>query len=271
MVLTNLCDNIFIISLKDREDRRSTIEKNLSKLNLKRDIDYKFWLVERHPKGSVYGSYDSHLSIIRYSLDNNYERVLILEDDAYFDLSKMNLQKIFEIKNFLDNNKDWDLFYLGGMLTYKEEYINDNIIKGEWILVHSYIVNIKCMKYITDHKQILPNKFCFTDYYYNILYKLKKYGLNETICFQTDSPSNNEWPLYLNIYKYICCKINYFINKTDIYVMIIIMEHLFNLIPKIILKYLNKIRGVYTKIRYLIYENYGKSIPYNYFRIIPPL
>jgi hypothetical protein len=78
MVLTNFCDNIFIISLKDREDRRSTIEKNLLKLNLKKDIDYKFWLVERHPKGSVYGSYDSHLSIIRYSLDNNYERVLIL-------------------------------------------------------------------------------------------------------------------------------------------------------------------------------------------------
>ena len=102
------------------------------------------------------------------------------------------------------------------MLTYKEEYINNNIIKGEWILVHSYIVNIKCMKYITEHKQILPNKFCFTDYYYNILYKLKKYGLNETICFQTDSPSTNEWPLYLNIYKYICCKINYFINKKKI-------------------------------------------------------
>ena len=57
------------------------------------------------------------------------------------------------------------------------------------------------MEYIVSHKQILPDKFCFTDYYYNILNKLQKYGLNETISFQTESPSTNEWPVYLNFYK----------------------------------------------------------------------
>ena len=271
MVLTNFCDNIFIISLKDRKDRQEAIVKNLLKLNLKKEIDYKFWLVERHSKGSVYGSYDSHLSIIKYSLENNYDRVLIMEDDAYFDLNKMNLEKMCQIKNFLDTNKKWDLFYLGGMITYKENYINDSIIKGEWIMVHSYIVNKKCMKYIVEHKQILPDKFCFTDYYYNILYKLKKYGLNETICFQTDSPSTNEWPLYLNIYKYICCKLNFFYKKTDIYVMIVVMEFIFNLIPVIILNLIKKIKYKYNKFRYKIYKKYGKRISYNYYWLIPPL
>ena len=82
MVLDNFCNNIFIISLKDRKDRQKSIEENLLLLNLKKDEDYKFWLVDPHPRGSVYGSYDSHLSIIKYSFDNNYDNVLILEDDA---------------------------------------------------------------------------------------------------------------------------------------------------------------------------------------------
>lgn len=271
MVLRNFCNKIFIISLKDRQDRQESIEENLLQLNLKKNIDYEFWLVERHPKGSVYGSYDSHISIIKHSFENNYDNVLILEDDAYFDLNKINLQKLKNIQSFLLNNKDWDLFYLGGMITYKEKYLNDHIIKGEWILVHSYIVNRKCMKYIIDHAQILPDKFCFTDYHYNILNKLQKYGLNETICFQTDSPSTNEWPLYLNIYKYICKAINnLFIKKTEIYVMIILMEYIYNYIPRLMLKYLNFVKEIYNDFRYFFYNRYGNNIPYNYFYFIPP-
>ena len=272
MVLKSFCDKIFIISLKDRQDRQKSIEKNLLQLNLKKNKDYRFWLVDKHPKGSVYGSYNSHISIINYSLKKNYDNVLILEDDAYFDLNKMDLDKLREIKNFLVNNHDWDLFYLGGMITYKEDYLNKHIIKGEWILVHSYIINKKCMKYISEHKQILPDKFCFTDYYYTILNKLQKYGLNETICFQTDSPSTNQWPIYLIIYKYICKYINRFIvKKTEIYVMIIIMEFIFNLVPVLFLKKTLFIKKKYNNFRYNFYKLYGKNIPAEYFLLIPPL
>ena len=271
MVLTNFSKQIFIISLKERTDRQNSIETNLNKINMIKNIDYKFWLVDKHEKGSVYGSYHSHLSIIKYSLENNYDDVMILEDDAYFDLSKINLEKVCQTKYFLENNKDWDLFYLGGMILYKDCYINSNIIKGEWILVHSYIINRKCMEYIINHEQILPDNFCFTDYYYNILNKLNKYGLNETICFQTESPSNNDWPLYLNVYKCMCSKINIYLKKTDIYVMIVIFEFLFNLIPVIILKYMKQIKNKYNNFRYIFYKKYGKTIPYIFFWLFPPL
>ena len=39
MVLTNFCNKIFIISLKDRKDRQESIEKNLSQLDLKKNQD----------------------------------------------------------------------------------------------------------------------------------------------------------------------------------------------------------------------------------------
>lgn len=270
-----ICDKIYIISVRERIDRQESIIKNLSILGLKKEIDYSFYFVDKHPKGSVYGSFTSHISIIKdYYTSYQQGNILILEDDAYFELNKINLQKLQEICNFIKYNDNWDLFYLGGMMTYKYPNLayNQYITKGEWILVHSYIVNYKCMNYIINHPEILPNSFSFTDYHYNLLYKLEKYGLNESICFQTDSPSSNNWPIYLNLYKFICNILNnLWFHKTDIYVMIILSELFFKLIPTILLKYMNSYKCKSNILRYEFYLKYGKKLSKEIYHFLPPL
>ena len=270
-----ICDKIYIISLKDRIDRQESIIQNLSLLGLKKDIDYSFYLVDKHPEGSVYGSFTSHINVIKdYYQHHQMGNILILEDDAYFELDKINLQKLQEICYFIRNNKSWDLFYLGGMMTYKYPDLDNYqyIIKGEWIMVHSYIVNYRCMKYIINHREILPSSFSFTDYHYNLLHKLNKYGLNRSICFQTDSPSTNSWPIYLNTYKFICNLLNIlWFHKTDVYVMIILSELFFKLLPTILLKYIDKYKYKFNKFRYRFYLKNGKKISKNLYHYLPPL
>lgn len=269
MKITNIVDLIVVITLKDRKDRHIDLKYNLDSINLK---DNKFFLANKHIKGSVYGSFDSHMKVIDFAYKNNYKNVLILEDDVCFDVDEiMNADILSKINIFLNNNKEWDIFYLGGMPYYKYENSSQLIMKGEWILAHSYIVNRKCMKYILEHKKILPDNFSFVDYYYLILNKLQKYGLKKSIIFQTDSPSTSQWPIYLTFYHQLCHMIDkMFFKKTTIYVMIRIFEIFWKNFPEKILVYLNIIKEKYNIIRYYIYYNYGTQIPYFYFYYFLP-
>ena len=269
MKITDIVDLIVVITLKGRKDRHCDLKQNLESIGLSTN---KYFLAEKHSKGPVYGSFDSHMKVIEYAYKNNYKNVLVLEDDVCFDVEKIcNTEILSNIGNFIDNNKDWDLFYVGGMPYYKFGNYNDLIIKGEWILAHSYIVNRKCMQYIIKHKRILPFNFCFADYYYIILNKLKKYGLKKSIVFQTDSPSTSQWPIYLSFYNKICSIINQlFISKTTIYVMIRITECFWNYIPEKIMFFLNTLKEKYNKFRYYLYYNYGKEIPYFFFYYFLP-
>jgi len=269
--INNYVDKIFIISLYKSTERQKEIKKNLKKININEN-NYHLWLSNKHDKGSVYGSYLSHINVMKYSLKKKWNRILILEDDAYFDLDKITLQKSNDLKNFFKKNKKWGIFYFGGMPIYKYYNINRSVQKGEWILIHSYIINKKAMKYIVNHKEILPHKFSFADYFFNLLYKINKYGFSESICFQTDSPGDNTWPIYLNFYKNICYYFNFYIfKKTTIYVMIVLLEIFFTLLSKRILKFINKYKTNYNIFRYHFYNKYGKKIPYFIYHYFLPL
>lgn len=81
----------------------------------------------------VIGSYFcrlSHLKAVQYAKDNNYERVLIFEDDVVF-LSDPNqtLQSNINILN------DWDMLYFGGMV---EHFFRNQIVEA-----HAYCLNKK--------------------------------------------------------------------------------------------------------------------------------
>lgn len=270
MKIESIVDLIVIITLKDRKDRHLELKKNLASIKLKK---VKYFLAKRHKKGSVYGSFDSHLKVIKYAYLNNYKNVLILEDDVCFDTKNFLESNILEKVNyFLNENKKWDLFFLGGMPYCKFDNYNSYIMESEWILAHSYIVNRKCMKYILNHKRILPYQFSFVDYYYIILNKLNKFGLKKSIIFQTDSPGDNNWPIYLIIYKKICNLLNvFFFNKTTIFVMIVLLENIWNLIPEKIVRFFGNIKKKYNIFRYYFFYHYGDNIPDFYFHYFLPI
>jgi len=63
----------------------------------------------RHPEGAFKGCFTSHQHVWNLIVQNNWERTLILEDDVIF-LKKTPSTRY---ASFLDNNEDWEIFYLG--------------------------------------------------------------------------------------------------------------------------------------------------------------
>jgi glycosyl transferase family 25 len=106
-MINNINDikNIFYINLAHRTDRKTHIENELSKLfkNYKR-IDAIYNNI------GFIGCASSHIKTLELALNNNYDHVLIFEDDVVFtqpNILKNNLNK------FLENNKNWDVILLG--------------------------------------------------------------------------------------------------------------------------------------------------------------
>jgi hypothetical protein len=262
--MNKLVDKIYIISVKDRLDRRKEIIKNFKKFKL----NYEFYLVDKLLESPIYGCYKSHMEVIKLAHNLNLNRILIFEDDAYFiNHPKWLLKKI---KYFLNNN-EWDIFYLGGLQYYKYNNYNKYIVEGEWIFAHSYILNKNSINFINNHNEILPKNFSFPDFFYTILYQLRKFGLKYSICFQTNSPSDLNWPIYLNFYKYICNFIAKILDESDFYVMVRISEWIYDLTPDYIINIVKTFRIKYNQIRYLIYKKFGKKIPLLIYWYLIPL
>lgn len=85
-------DKIFYINLDKRNDRKEQIEKQL--------FDYGITNYERiaavfHPMGSV-GCGLSHLKVLQIAKERGYKRILILEDDFEFLVSKEEFEKNIE-------------------------------------------------------------------------------------------------------------------------------------------------------------------------------
>jgi GR25 family glycosyltransferase involved in LPS biosynthesis len=146
--MKNFFKKCYYINRKIRVDRKEMFENQLKKVGL---IDW----VERceaidkddvgesvAPSKSEIACGSSHRNIIEIAKKNNFENVLIFEDDAAF---LDNFQEI--ISNSLQQIKDidWDLFYLSCRLfDSKLDFLSENIIKiKSCYCTHAYCVNQK--------------------------------------------------------------------------------------------------------------------------------
>jgi len=103
-------DKIYYINLNKRVDRREQIEKELNAFDLKYE---RFEAIET-PGFGIYGCGLSHLEVLKVARTNNYENVLILEDDFTFLVSKDEFEK--QLTSFFDLKLDFDVL----MLSYHE-------------------------------------------------------------------------------------------------------------------------------------------------------
>ncbi len=83
----------------------------------------------------------SHLGVIKLAKENNWESVLILEDDCIF-LDSFH-EGIQEVKNFMDTNDEWGFIYIGLNLRSEPLRYNDKFFKlrHNFSTTHSYIVH----------------------------------------------------------------------------------------------------------------------------------
>lgn len=141
-------DKVYCINLKHREDRKQNIISECEKYNLGEITFFEAINGNTVPqrfnisKGCV-GLIMSNIEIINDAKKNDYETILILEDDCYF---TDEILKINDYLNVLPD--DWDMFYLGGNhnVGWKgikpPEPINEKIIK----LHHTFTTHFIALK-----------------------------------------------------------------------------------------------------------------------------
>ena len=194
----NFFDKIYCINLKYRTDRYNSSLFFFRELNIN---NVKYFLANKHPNGGRYGCFDSHINVIKDAYYNNYDNILIFEDDVkigkYYNLNLLN-----KSINFMKNNKTWDIFYLGYFpfsYNYKYTIIENNLIQSNPFGGHAYCLNKKSIKKIlelyqsvigTIHFDIwlsLSNKFntfciapnIFEDYNINSNFSLFIYNIHK--------------------------------------------------------------------------------------------
>jgi len=122
----NRLDMIFFINLDNRKDRLKSIMGELNKnwvdINKVKRIKAHYTIGNGH-----LGCAKSHLDAILYAQKNNYENILVLEDDFSFNLKPNQVNAIFDelFSKIINNNKnrtfDWDVILLAQTYGKKEK------------------------------------------------------------------------------------------------------------------------------------------------------
>ncbi len=133
-------DAVVCISLKSDEQRRQQTLNECNKINL----PVKFHIVERNPLGGVLGCLESHIQVIKYAKQNNFQNILIIEDDVQFDMSVLQNTNIVV-------PEDWQMFYLGYHVNKGYRYQNNIMKILSALTTHAYILRDTMYDYILDN------------------------------------------------------------------------------------------------------------------------
>lgn len=123
---------VVVICLHERPERTNYVSQHLTS----HGIPHSVLLNHLHTEDTKVGCFRSHINAIRYAQDKNLSSVLILEDDI---LIRENIRELATIS--LPCRGDWDILYLGGILT-KYDGIDETHkwVKGTIWCNHAYIV-----------------------------------------------------------------------------------------------------------------------------------
>ena len=161
-MINSLVDKIFVINTKSAVDRMKTISNHLSELgiNFTRVEAISTELIEDIDK-SKYKNIDPRFTegwninaksllettrgIIKDSIKNDYDRILILEDDALFQEYEKGLKVL---SNFLEKVNNWDfihLNYLGTSNFYFTPFNGVLRLNSGCFCCQAYLINKKVM------------------------------------------------------------------------------------------------------------------------------
>ncbi len=98
---------VYCLTLKTTPERTDSAKQLFNNLNL----DVEFFYADRHPLGSKYGCWDSHLQIWQSALSKGADYIMVFEDDVSIEESNEILQKVYDdaVESF---KIDKDLIYV---------------------------------------------------------------------------------------------------------------------------------------------------------------
>jgi GR25 family glycosyltransferase involved in LPS biosynthesis len=183
-------DKVYCINLTKRLDRLTSATQEFQKNNIIFErypaIDGNQLQPNNYMKLGEFGCLLSHVSVLRNAKENEYEKILITEDDIEF--SENFTDRFFEyIKDLPD---DWDMFYLGANHALCNKYetnppihISNNIYKvNHAYAAHAYAVNMKCYNLV--YKNLIEFKHPVDVVYSKIQSKLNVYLFRPHLAWQ---------------------------------------------------------------------------------------
>ncbi len=187
----NRFDGIVYINLNERKKRNNHILKELKKLRVKKNIIHRIEAVYT-PLNGHKGCALSHIKALDTAIENDWNNILILEDDCYFLLNHKIVSMYLD--HFFNNVKNnWDVFFLGGKIVKTKKTKWQHIFRvTESTVSHSYIVNKHYYKklknlYLKSYKSMKEEIFAFQsantpiDRMWQILQKKDRWFVQEII------------------------------------------------------------------------------------------
>jgi hypothetical protein len=148
-------------------------------------------------KSSVFDLIDANLNVMKHAYDNNYECILVLEDDFIFDEKIKEKKHKDVISTFLKKHKEPIFYRIGCLPSYLIPYDNYNY-KGLVLGTHAVIYNRSAIK-----EMLHDNKLVDWDVYINSKNQFIYYL---PLCYQLFSETENSkiWGIH-SYFTYIFC------------------------------------------------------------------
>jgi GR25 family glycosyltransferase involved in LPS biosynthesis len=164
MKLFDRFDKVYCINLDKRPDRLENFESQVKKYDLGNytrisAVDGESINVSEYTntlKPGELGLILTNLEIVKDAKNNNYNTILILEDDCVFTDEIINIQEYFE-----KLPSDWEMLYMGGnhnthVGMQGPIYVNEKVVR-----IHStYTTHFVAIKNnLFDHLQVILSKY----------------------------------------------------------------------------------------------------------------
>jgi len=206
--ISKYIDNTFYINLEYRIDRKQIIENELNKFEIPFE---RFNAIQTFGFGCT-GCTLSHLSILKIAKQRGYKKVLILEDDLIFTVSKEEFRS--KIINLYNDIPDFDVCMLGYTLIKGEKNTNFPYLTRVLNAHHAlaYIVNETMYdSLINIFEKSIPllestkkHWLYACDQVWKELQKDSKwYCFTDKLAIQQDTYSDNQDVITINIYDKI--------------------------------------------------------------------
>jgi FkbM family methyltransferase len=142
-------EEVVAICIEERPERTKYVSNEL----LSHGIRHSLLMNKINTEDTKIGCFRSHIKAIQYAYSKNLSAVMIVEDDIVI---RNNIHELATMA--LPANNDWDILYLGGILTkYDGMDASRKWVNGTIWCNHAYIVKQHMYKPILDFVESFPN------------------------------------------------------------------------------------------------------------------
>ena len=142
-------DRIYCISIDQRSDRREQAKKQFAEVGLLERVE--FVIVAKHPENRERGIFESHMYCLQKGLAAGAGRILIFEDDVFF--QRFDDRSLDEACCRLGSSTNWDALFLGCITGGSTKTENSSLVRIRYrCLAHAYALNRSFAKRITLEK-----------------------------------------------------------------------------------------------------------------------